>query len=75
MFDPLSAVPIDVIARLNASPISLLELSELQPGDVVLLSHKANEPVIVSAGGHDLLEANVGQHNSNVALSVTKWVM
>lgn len=75
LFDPLSAVPIDVIARLNASPISLLELSELQPGDVVLLSHKANQPVTVSAGGHDLLEANVGQYNNNIALSVEKWVM
>jgi flagellar motor switch protein FliM len=75
LFDPLSAVPIDVVARLNASPISLLELSELQPGDVVLLSHKSNQPVTVSAGGHELLEANVGQYNNNVALSVTKWVM
>ena len=75
VLDPLSAVPIDVIARLEASPISLLELSELQPGDVVLLSHKSNQPVTVSAGGHDLLEANVGQYNNNVALSITKWVM
>ncbi len=75
LFDPLSAVPIDVVARLNASPISLLELSELQPGDVVLLSHRASQPVTVSAGGHDLLEANVGQYNNNVALSITKWVM
>jgi flagellar motor switch protein FliM len=75
LFDPLSAVPIDVTARLNASPISLLELAELQPGDVVLLSHKANQPVTVSAKGHDLLEANVGQYNDNLALSITRWVV
>lgn len=75
LFDPLAAVPIDVRARLKASPISLLELSELQPGDVVVLNHKANEPVTISAGGHDLLEGNVGQHNNKVALSVTRWTV
>lgn len=75
LFDPLSTVPIDVTARLNASPISLLELAELQPGDVVLLSHKANEPVTVSAAGHDLLEGSVGQHNNNIALSITRWTV
>lgn len=75
LFDPLSAVPIDVTARLKASPISLLELAELQPGDVVVLSHKANDPVTVSAGGHDLLEGQVGQHNNNLALSITRWTV
>lgn len=75
LFDPLSTVPIEITARLNASPISLLELAELQPGDVVLLSHKAREPVTVSASGHDLLEGNVGQHNNNVALSITRWTV
>lgn len=75
LFDPLSAVPINVSARLNASPISLLELSELQPGDVVVLNHKATEPVTISAGGHDLLEGSVGQHNNQVALSVTRWTV
>ena len=75
VLDPLSAVPIEIRARLNASPISLLELSELQPGDVVVLNHKANEPVTISAGGHDLLEGSVGQHNNKVALSVTGWTV
>ena len=68
-------MPIDVTALLNASPISLLELAELQPGDVVVLSHKATEPVTISAAGHDLLEGNVGQHNNNVALSITRWTV
>jgi flagellar motor switch protein FliM len=75
LFDPLSTVPINVTARLNASPISLLELAELQAGDVVVLSHKANEPVTISAAGHDLLEGNVGQHNNKLALSVTRWTV
>jgi flagellar motor switch protein FliM len=75
LFEPMSSVPIDVTARLNASPISLLELAGLQPGDVVVLSHKANEPVTVSAAGHDLLEGNVGQHNNNLALSITRWTV
>jgi flagellar motor switch protein FliM len=75
LFDPLSAVDIAVTARLKASPISLLELSELQPGDVVVLSHKATEPVTISAGGHDLLEGHVGQYNNNLALSITKWTV
>lgn len=75
MFDPMSSVPIEVKARLNASPISLLELAELQPGDVVVLSHKATEPVTIAAAGHDLLEGNVGQHNNNVALSITRWTV
>jgi flagellar motor switch protein FliM len=75
LFDPMSEVPIEVQARLNASPISLLELSELQPGDVVVLNHKASEPVTISAGGQDLLEGNVGQYNNSVALSVTRWTV
>ena len=75
LFDPMSEVPIEVQARLNASPISLLELSELQPGDVVVLNHKAREPVTISAGGQDLLEGSVGQYNNSVALSVTRWTV
>lgn len=75
LLEPMSAVPIGIRARFNASPISLLELSELQPGDVVVLNHKAGEPVTISAGGHDLLEGNVGQYNNNVALSVTRWTV
>lgn len=75
LFDPLSAVPIEITARLKASPLSLLELAELQPGDVVVLSHKANEPVTISAAGHELLEGQVGQHNNNIALSVTRWTV
>lgn len=75
LFDPLSAVPVDVTARLKASPISLLELAELQPGDVVVLNHQASEPVTISAGGHDLLEGQVGQHNNQVALSITRWTV
>lgn len=75
LFDPLSTVPVEVTARLKASPISLLELAELQPGDVVVLSHKVDEPVTISAAGHDLLEGNVGQYNNNVALSVTRWTV
>lgn len=75
LFDPMSTVPVSVTARLNASPISLLELAELQAGDVVVLGHKANEPVTISVAGHDLLEGNVGQHNNNLALSITKWTV
>ncbi len=75
LFDPMSQVAIPIKARLNASPISLHELAELQPGDVVVLGHKANEPVTISAGGLDLLEGNVGQYNNNLALNITRWTV
>jgi flagellar motor switch protein FliM len=75
VFEPLGDVPIEVRARLKASPISLRELADLQPGDVVVLNHKANQPVIISAGGSDMLEGHVGQYNKNVALSITRWTV
>ena len=75
VFEPLGDVPIEVRARLKASPISLRELADLQPGDVVVLNHKANQPVIITAGGSDMLEGHVGQYNKNVALSITRWTV
>jgi flagellar motor switch protein FliM len=71
---PLAAARVKLHARLNGSKLSLLELTRLQPGDVVLLGHGTGEPATVSIDGVDLFEGEIGRHDGHMALRLTNWM-
>ena len=70
----ISEAPVQLSARINGATLSLGELSNLQPGDVVVLGNPVDEPATVSIGDVELFTGDVGHHNGNVALQITKWM-
>ncbi len=70
----ISEAPVQLSARINGATLTLGELSNLQPGDVVVLGNPVDEPATVSIGDIDLFTGDVGHHNGHVALQITKWM-
>jgi flagellar motor switch protein FliM len=70
----ISEAPVQLSARINGATLTLGELSNLQPGDVVVLGNPVDEPATVSIGEIDLFTGDVGHHNGHVALQITKWM-
>jgi flagellar motor switch protein FliM len=71
---PVKEAPIELKARINGSKLTLGELAMLQPGDVVVLGHAADEPALVGSGDIELFEGDVGRYNGRMALRLTKWM-
>lgn len=69
----LTGAGVPLSARLNTTRIALSEIAHLQPGDVIVLDHDVDDPVLVSAGGVDVLEAAFGRQKDALALSITGW--
>ena len=72
--DRVKEAPVKLSARIKGSPLTLGELSMLQPGDVVVLGNPVDEPALVSIGDVHLFTGEVGRHNGQVALRVTQWM-
>ncbi len=70
----IEVAPVDLSARIDGLPLTLGELSHLQPGDVVVLGKPVDEPATVSVDGVELFTGDVGRHNGRVALRITKWM-
>ena len=68
---PDIAVPLSV--RLRESEIEADELASLQVGDVLRFDHKADESVIGSIAGMDLIEGRIGRKGKNVAIEISNW--
>lgn len=70
----LSQAPVQVSACIEGATLTLGELSNLQPGDVVVLGKPVDEPARASIGGIEMFTGDVGHHNGKVALRIRKWM-
>lgn len=66
-----STVPL--AARLRPSQVPAGQLSQIEPGDVVVLDHWADEPVDGLVGGTLLFDGRIGRQGNNLAFEVTAW--
>lgn len=66
----LEEVDVPVTAELGSANITLRELLELAPGDVVQLNRNISELLPVSVGGQLALMARPGTHRGRVALQI-----
>ena len=68
----LTGVRIDLAARLGASDIPLAELLALEPGDVIPLSKRADEPLNVYAEDELRARAELGSKHGRLALRIVE---
>lgn len=69
----LAETTVDLKVRLRPSKAPAAHLSAIQPGDVVILEHWADEPVEAFVENQRLFEGRIGTQGSHVAFEVTDW--
>jgi flagellar motor switch protein FliM len=71
--DELNQIAVELSVRLRDSSVAAGDLAALQVGDVLLLEHRADEPVIGTVGEAPLLEGRIGKRRRRVAFQVERW--
>ena len=64
---------IDVAVQLRPVNVGATELSALQPGDVIRLDHRVEEPAYGLVGGEAVLRGRLGSSSRRVAMQVASW--
>jgi flagellar motor switch protein FliM len=74
MASKVEEAPVELSALIRGASLTLGELAQLQPGDVVVLGIPVDEPATVSVGDIELFTGDVGRHNGRIALRITNWM-
>ncbi|HEX7098639.1 MAG TPA: flagellar motor switch protein FliM [Acidimicrobiia bacterium] len=69
----LAEVDVDVSVTLRPSTITAADLAGIQPGDVIRLEHRVDEPVIGRLGGTEIFTARAGRHGRRRAIQILEW--
>ena len=69
----LPAVEVPVSVRLNPVTLPAADLVSLEPGDVIRLSHRIDEPVVGMVDDRPMAEGRIGRSGSQVAFEFTSW--
>jgi flagellar motor switch protein FliM len=70
----LGRAPVTVIGMLATTTITLRDLMEMQPGDLIVTEKPANQPVVISVEGERKFIAHIGQFRGKRALRVSRAV-
>lgn len=62
-----------VTVRLSDSCIPATELAALQPGNVLRLDHRVDEPAIVDVGDAPIMRGHVGQRGRRFVVQIVDW--
>jgi flagellar motor switch protein FliM len=65
-------VPVPVRARLAPSMVSIRDLTELKPGDVLVLDSAVTDQVLVLVGDKPIFRGRPGRRGRNLAIKVTQ---
>lgn len=71
----LNQAPVEVVAHLGSSAVTIGELLQLAPGDVLLLEQRTDQPVPVLVGDQLKFRAEPGQRQGRLALQVAEVVV
>lgn len=64
-------VPMSI--RLRTSQVPTAQLAALQPGDVIRLEHRIDEPARGEVGGHHIVAARLGRRGRRLAVQIAGW--
>lgn len=70
LHDHLHDAPVDLAVHFNTVALSAQEIVELQPGDVLPLRHRVDQPLTVTVGGHPRFAAMPGRQGRRMAAMV-----
>ncbi|MCJ7730530.1 MAG: FliM/FliN family flagellar motor switch protein [Sedimentisphaerales bacterium] len=72
ILEHIRAAPVPVTVRLASTAISLKEVMNLQPGDILLLDKKIDEPVELVVGGRTVCRGQPAKSAGEYAMAVTE---
>ncbi|MBI1368932.1 MAG: flagellar motor switch protein FliM [Planctomycetes bacterium] len=72
--DKLNRAPLMSTALLAETTITLRDLMNMAPGDVILTDKAAAQPVVLTLEGKKKFLANLGQYRGNRALKITRAI-
>ncbi|MFG0331562.1 MAG: flagellar motor switch protein FliM [Phycisphaerales bacterium] len=72
VIENLTAAPLDLSGVLAETTITLEELTNLAPGDVIMTEKPASKPVVLCVEGERKFIANIGQHRGSRALKIIR---
>lgn len=70
LHDHLHDAPIDMAVQFNTVSLSAREITDLQPGDVLPLRHRVDEPLAITVGGITCFNAMPGRQGRRLAAMV-----
>lgn len=70
----LDQTGVEISAVLAKTTITLRDLSEMKPGDMIVTSTPATDPSLVMVGREPKFRAQIGQHRGKRAVKITKTV-
>ena len=73
LVDVLPGVELPVSVRLNPITMPAVELLDLEPGDVIRLSHRVDEPVVGIVDDRAFAEGRIGRSGQRVAFEFISW--
>lgn len=69
----MTDVPVALSVQLNPSRVPLADLTQLQPGDVLRLDHRVDDPARGVVGDDDVLVGHLGRRGRRLAIQVKEW--
>lgn len=70
---PLADAAVEVALRTEATPIAASDLARVQPGDVVVLDHRVDQPLIGLIERIPFMKAHLGRQEGQLAARVESW--
>lgn len=68
----LAQAPLNVTALLAETSITLKDLLDMQPGDIIVTEKLSSEPIVLCVEGEKKFVGHVGQHRGNRAIRVQR---
>ncbi len=69
----IQKAPVELVVHTNITQVTAADLAGLQPGDVVMLDHAVDEPVIGSIESNHFMRLRLGRQGPEVAARLETW--
>ncbi len=69
----IQKAPVEVVVHTNITEVTAAALAGLQPGDVVMLDHAVDEPLIGSIESNRFMRLRLGRQGPEVAARLETW--
>lgn len=69
----IAEADVEVSVTLRPSTIAAADIASIQPGDVIRLDHRIDEPVIGWVGGTRIFTARAGRHGRRRVIQILDW--
>jgi flagellar motor switch protein FliM len=69
----LGQTPLELSVRTRSTKVTAADLANLQPGDVVVLDHGVDEPMVGLIAAHHFMQFQLGRQGPELAARLESW--